>query len=77
MQVHPMKSALKPPGSKRLKLKYDKPLSNCAVKFNLRRYNEFEMLTKSLLPLPDKFSGLKDLETRYRQGLTSTLNPKS
>jgi len=26
-----------------------------------------EVLTKSLLPLPDKFHGLKDVETRYRQ----------
>ena len=33
--------------------------------------DEFEMLTKSLLPLPDKFGGLKDVETRYRQGLTT------
>jgi lysyl-tRNA synthetase class 2 len=29
--------------------------------------DEFEMLTKSLLPLPDKFKGLTDVETRYRQ----------
>lgn len=28
---------------------------------------ELEVLTKSLLPLPDKFHGLKDVETRYRQ----------
>mmetsp|Transcript_23741 Transcript_23741/g.58183 ORF Transcript_23741/g.58183 Transcript_23741/m.58183 type:complete len:461 (-) Transcript_23741:601-1983(-) len=27
----------------------------------------FEMLTKSLLPLPDKFKGLQDVERRYRQ----------
>ena len=29
--------------------------------------DEFVMLTKSLLPLPDKFKGLTDTETRYRQ----------
>jgi hypothetical protein len=29
---------LKAPGSKRLTLKYDEPLSNFAFKFNLRRY---------------------------------------
>ena len=29
--------------------------------------DEFQMLTKSLLPLPDKFKGLTDTETRYRQ----------
>ncbi|GAA0694245.1 lysine--tRNA ligase [Marinobacterium maritimum] len=28
---------------------------------------EFEMLTKSLRPLPDKFKGLQDMEMRYRQ----------
>lgn len=28
---------------------------------------ELTVLTKSLLPLPDKFHGLKDVETRYRQ----------
>jgi len=29
--------------------------------------HEIEVLTKSLLPLPDKFHGLKDVELRYRQ----------
>ncbi|MFC5530052.1 lysine--tRNA ligase [Cohnella yongneupensis] len=29
--------------------------------------SDIEVLTKSLLPLPDKFHGLKDVETRYRQ----------
>lgn len=28
---------------------------------------QFELLTKSLRPLPDKFHGLKDVEQRYRQ----------
>lgn len=28
---------------------------------------EFELLTKSLRPLPEKWHGLKDVETRYRQ----------
>src|SRR6185437_3857862 len=27
----------------------------------------FELLTKALRPLPDKFHGLKDVEQRYRQ----------
>lgn len=31
------------------------------------KVGELEVLTKSLLPLPDKFHGLKDVETRYRQ----------
>ena len=33
-----MKSKLKPPGTMRLKLRYDGPLSKSAFKFNLRRY---------------------------------------
>jgi len=33
-----MKSRLKPPGTKRLKLNCDEPLSTSAFKFNLRQY---------------------------------------
>jgi len=40
VQVDPMKPMLKAPGTKRLKLYYDKPLSSVAFKFNLRRYTE-------------------------------------
>ena len=29
--------------------------------------NSWAMLSKSVLPLPDKFHGLKDTEKRYRQ----------
>src|SRR5690606_28841772 len=36
-----------------------------------------EVLTKSLLPLPEKFHGLKDVETRYRQRyLDLIMNPE-
>ena len=38
MQVDPIKSKLKPPETKRLKLTFDILLSNFALKFNLRRY---------------------------------------
>jgi lysyl-tRNA synthetase class 2 len=31
------------------------------------KVTDLEVLTKSLLPLPDKFHGLKDVEMRYRQ----------
>ncbi len=31
------------------------------------RVASFELITKSLRPLPDKFKGLTDMETRYRQ----------
>ena len=38
MQVDPIKPTLKAPRTKRLELKYDKPLSTSAFKFNSRRY---------------------------------------
>lgn len=31
------------------------------------RLNSFSILTKSLLPLPDKYHGLTDVDKRYRQ----------
>jgi hypothetical protein len=40
VQVDPIKPTLKAPGIKLSKLKYDKPLSNFAFRFNLRRYFE-------------------------------------
>ena len=40
MQVYPIKPTLKPPGTKRFKLKYDEVLSNFAFNFNLRRYSK-------------------------------------
>jgi hypothetical protein len=38
VQVEPINPALKEPGTKRLKLNYDEPLSNFAFKINLRRH---------------------------------------
>jgi hypothetical protein len=38
VQIDPMKPTLKAPGAKRLKLKYDDPLSNFPFIFNLRRH---------------------------------------
>jgi lysyl-tRNA synthetase, class II len=39
---------------------------------------EFTLLTKSLRPLPEKFHGLKDIETRYRKRyLDLIMNPES
>jgi hypothetical protein len=40
MQVDPIKPTLKAPGTKRAKLKCDKPLSNFAFKLKLRRYDK-------------------------------------
>jgi len=39
VQVEPIKPTLKAPGTKRLKLKYDKLFSSFAFYFNLRRYS--------------------------------------
>ena len=39
MQVDPVKTTLKAPGTKHLKLHYDEPLSNFAFTFNLHHYN--------------------------------------
>ena len=40
MQADPIKPSLKLPGTKRLKLKCDAPLSKFAFNFNLRHYNK-------------------------------------
>ena len=40
MQLNPIKPTLKASGIKLFKMKYDKPLSNFAFKFNLCRYNK-------------------------------------
>lgn len=42
------------------------------------KVNDFQILTKSLRPLPDKYHGLKDIEQRYRQRyLDLIVNPES
>ena len=46
MQVDPIKTNFKLPGTKRLRLKCDGPLSNFAFKFKLRRYNLDEFFAK-------------------------------
>ena len=38
MQVDPINPTVKAPGIKRLKVHFDKPLSNFALEFKLRRY---------------------------------------
>ena len=44
MHVDPVRPTLKAPGIKHLKLSYEKPPSNFAVKLSLRRYNEVAMM---------------------------------
>ena len=64
MQADPVKPKLKPPGTKRLKLKYDGPLSNAAFKFSLRRYTEVLVFRDvcpgyRIRPATDKERGMK------------------
>jgi len=47
VQVDPVKPTLKAPGITLLKLKYDKPLSNSAFTFTLRRYSAGSARTAS------------------------------
>jgi len=54
VHVDPIKPALKAPGTNRLKLIYDGPLSNLAFKFNLRRYSLDEEDTCSVRFEPAK-----------------------
>ena len=50
MQLDPIRPTLKPPGSKRLKLKCDIQLSTFALKFKLRRYTKDYLDDFSLHP---------------------------
>jgi hypothetical protein len=47
MQVDPIKPALKAPGTKRLKLEYDGPVSKFAFKISLPPYNKDKTVTVS------------------------------
>jgi hypothetical protein len=52
VQVDPIKPKLKAPGTKRLQLKCDEPLSSSAFKFNLRRYNvvsNIDVMTETVM----------------------------
>ena len=44
VQVDPIKRTLKAPGTQRLKLKHDEPLSSYAFRFNLRRYKQMNVV---------------------------------
>ena len=64
VQVDPIKTKVKPPGSKRLILKRDVLLSNFAFKFNLRRYMTELCLNKNeLTSVPAALGALTVLET--------------
>jgi hypothetical protein len=58
VQVDPIKPTLKAPGIKLLKLTYDKPLSNFAFKFKLRRYTLAARLLEHFPNLCIGFTGI-------------------
>ena len=57
MQVDPIKPKLQPSRTKRLKLKYDEPLSNVAFKFSLRRYNLAAVIDARASELGRRYTG--------------------
>ena len=59
MQVDPVKPTLKAPGIKLLKLECDKPLSNFAFKFNLRRY--IKAIDREMLAFLSRYGKLRHL----------------
>jgi len=69
VQVDPMTPKLKPPGTKRLRLKCDIPLSTSAFKLNLRRYSmeteraKKEKANENLAAKKEKFESKKKLAT--------------
>ena len=58
MQVPPIKLTLKAPGTKRLKPKYDEPLSSIGFKFNLRRYTMMRAAKAAKAAVADKAGGI-------------------
>jgi len=61
-----MKPELKVPGAKRLKLKYDKLLSNVAFKFNLCRYIPAGVGTTFRVQAVDAYGNLKVRQCRLK-----------
>ena len=62
--VDPIKPTLKAPGTNRLKLQHDEPLSNFAFNFNLRRY---AMVTTE--QVRSDIQWIQDKHARMRLGL--------
>ena len=67
-----MKPKLKPPGTKRLRLKHDGLPSNCAFELNLRRYTEGQSKYRMMLQESEHDEKDKKLQAH----LEAVLNPK-
>ena len=68
MQVDPIKPKLKPPGTKRLKLIYDGPVSKFAFKINFRRHTKEKELNK----IRDEHSAMSSALSKYSQQASAT-----
>jgi len=76
VQVDPIKPALKAPGTKRLKPKFDEPLSSIAFKFNLRRYNQLPqhpLPSRGLRAHPGSAVQVAGIKTRVESAYVSAL----
>ena len=68
MQLDPIKSTLKAPGTKRSKLKYDELLPSFSFNLNMRRYLKGDKETKEL---NEKMAGFTDKVGRCRSPLSN------
>jgi hypothetical protein len=76
VQVDPIKPTLKAPGTKRLKLDHDEPLSNFAFKINLRHYKERARVAVEVCNAAQAEAG-GSLRTRPRPMLNAPKNVDS
>ena len=77
MQVDPIKPTVKAPGTKRLKLEHENPLSNAASKFSLRRYNLVPRAGTPATMVPYvtyQFPGLPSHDSTYGRGADPDFN---
>ena len=65
MQLGPINPTVKAPGSKRLKLTHEEPLSKFAFKFSLRRYTK--AINIILQPVRDHFTNDKEAKSLLDQ----------
>ena len=72
MQADPIKPILKAPGTERLKLQCDEPLSNFAFRFKLRRYNKYVPISWGKKQYGKGKAGPPTLRARSGQGPAQT-----
>jgi len=77
--VDPITPTLTAPGTRRLELKYDEPLSHFGFKFNLRRYSEGDAVQSPLqlmtMSVPATGRGLQSF--RVQLNLSSSVHRRT